>query len=80
MLFGSIGLLMTFIPSFRNMRIFSSIALLGTTFTAWYLVGHAASHGCQRGLWGIPGNQTLQNFVVGGTNLLFVYGGHAMLV
>lgn len=71
---------MTFIPSFRNMRIFSFIALLGTTFTAWYLVAHSAPHGYQKGLWGIPGNQNLQNFVLGGTNLLFVYGGHAMLV
>ena len=71
---------MTFIPSFRNMRIFSCLALLGTTFTAWYLVGYAGSHGYQRGLWGIPSNQSLQSFVEGGTNLLFVYGGHAMLV
>ena len=62
------------------MRIFAFIAIVGTTFTAWYLVAHAAQQGCQGHLWGIPANTSLQDFVEGGTNLLFVYGGHAMLV
>jgi hypothetical protein len=33
--FGGIAMLMSLIPDFRNFRIFSFIALLATTFTAW---------------------------------------------
>ena len=80
LLFGSVGLTTTFIPSFRNMRIFSFIAILGTTFTAWYMVAQASSQGLQKGLWGQGPTQGVQSFVEGSTNLLFVYGGHAMLM
>lgn len=34
-IFGGIALLMALIPSFRNMRLFSLLALLGTTYTSW---------------------------------------------
>ncbi|DBA89592.1 TPA: Lymphocyte transmembrane adapter 1 [Trebouxia sp. C0005] len=80
LLFGSVGLTTSFIPSFRNMRIFSFIAILGTTFTAWYMVAQASAQGLQEGLWGQAPTQGLQAFVEGSTNLLFVYGGHAMLM
>jgi len=76
LLFGSVGLTTSFIPSFRNMRIFSFIAILGTTFTAWYMVSQASAQGLQ----GQAPTQGLQAFVEGSTNLLFVYGGHAMLM
>ena len=79
-MFGSVGLTTSFIPSFRNMRIFSFIAILGTTFTAWYMVSQASAQGLQEGLWGQAPTQGLQAFVEGSTNLLFVYGGHAMLM
>ncbi|KAL0027200.1 hypothetical protein WJX77_002860 [Trebouxia sp. C0004] len=80
LLFGSVGLTTSFIPSFRNMRIFSFVAILGTSFTAWYMVAHASAQGLQEGLWGQAPTQGLQAFVEGSTNLLFVYGGHAMLM
>ncbi|KAL3151650.1 hypothetical protein ABBQ38_012639 [Trebouxia sp. C0009 RCD-2024] len=80
LLFGSVGLTTTFIPSFRNMRIFSFIAILGTTFTSWYLVAEAGEAGLQPHLWSQAPTQGLRAFVEGGTALLFVYGGHAMLM
>lgn len=80
LLFGSVGLTTTFIPSFRNMRIFSFIAILGTTFTSWYLVAEAGEVGLQPHLWSQAPTQGLRAFVEGGTALLFVYGGHAMLM
>ena len=80
LLFGSVGLSTTFIPSFRNMRIFSFIAMLGTTFTAWYMVAEASAAGLKPNLWSQPPAQGLQAFVEGGTALIFVYGGHAMLM
>lgn len=80
LLFGSVGLSTTFIPSFRNMRIFSFIAILGTTFTAWYMVAEASAAGLKPNLWSQPPAQGLQAFVEGGTALIFVYGGHAMLM
>ena len=80
LLFGRVGLTTTFIPSFRNMRIFSFIAILGTTFTAWYMVSEASRQGLQKGLWGQAPAEGVQAFVEGSTNLLFVWGGHAMLM
>ena len=32
-MFGAIALLMVLVPSFRNMRLFSFLALAGTTYT-----------------------------------------------
>ena len=62
------------------MRIFSFIAILGTTFTAWYMVAEASAAGLKPNLWSQPPAQGLQAFVEGGTALIFVYGGHAMLM
>ena len=62
------------------MRIFSFIAILGTTFTAWYMVAEASAAGLQPHLWNQAPTQGLRAFVEGGTALLFVYGGHAMLM
>lgn len=62
------------------MRIFSFIAILGTTFTAWYMVAEASAAGVQPRLWNQAPTQGLRAFVEGGTALLFVYGGHAMLM
>ena len=35
LMFGGGALLVSFVPSFRNMRILSIIAILGTTYTSW---------------------------------------------
>ena len=35
LMFGGGALLVSFVPSFRNMRILSMVAILGTTYTSW---------------------------------------------
>ena len=38
---------LAFVPTFRNMRLFAIWALIGTTYTSWYMIGtsiHAGVH------------------------------------
>ena len=34
-MFGGVAMLMSLLPDFRNFRVFSFVALVATTFTAW---------------------------------------------
>lgn len=50
-IFGGIMTGLSFVPSFRNMRLFALYALLGTTFTAWYMTGTSIHNGVDNSVW-----------------------------
>jgi hypothetical protein len=49
---------MVLVPSFRNMRMFALLALLGTTYTSWYMMITSWSHGLQPGAASKPPGTT----------------------
>lgn len=84
LVFGGIAMTMSLLPSFRNFRAFSFLALVATTFTAWFMVSAgikgSGGHGLQAAAWR---NQTpsegWHGFMAGAAQIIFVFGGHAML-
>ena len=67
------------IPSFRNVRALTLLALIGTTYTSWYMIGSSWAHGLK------PYAATLQptsieNIFAATSNILFTFGGHCMLL
>lgn len=44
LIFGGVMCLSIFIPNFRNMRIFTLLALLATLFTSWYMIIQSGCH------------------------------------
>eukprot|EP00891_Asterochloris_glomerata_P000679 jgi/Astpho2/679/Aster-x0950 len=83
LMFGGGALLVSFVPSFRNMRILSMVAILGTTYTSWYMLAFAkANKGTGQAtlvaeLSTVP---QLRQAAAATATILFTYGGHAMLV
>eukprot|EP00775_Hariotina_reticulata_P005826 gene5826-6067_t len=69
-IFGAIAVLMAMVPSFRNMRIFAFLALVGTTYTSWYMMGESWKHGLVPGAASRP-PQGLENVFAGLSNILF---------
>ncbi|KAK9868838.1 hypothetical protein WJX84_001337 [Apatococcus fuscideae] len=45
LIFGGCLMAFTFVPSFRQMRILNIIGIIGTAFTAWYIVGESLRAG-----------------------------------
>ncbi|EFN55688.1 hypothetical protein CHLNCDRAFT_133952 [Chlorella variabilis] len=84
LVFGGVAMLMSLIPSFRNFRIFSFIALVATTFTAWYMVAMGIigynDEGLQSVAWTDQTPPSLDGFFAGASNIIFTFGGHAMLL
>lgn len=79
-IFGGIMTSLSFVPSFRNMRIFAIYALIGTTFTAWYMTGTSIANGVDNSVWTAAPYDGLDGFFDGLTNILFTFGGHFMLL
>lgn len=77
LIFGGIAMLSVLLPTLRHFRIINIIALIGTTYTAWYIVATAASHGVAPGA-ASRGPLNIENFYVGASVLFSAFGGHAM--
>ena len=84
LVFGGVALCMSLLPTFRNFRAFSFLALVATTFTAWFMVAAGVRGSGGQGLQAVAfTNQTpsqgWHGFMEGASNIIFVFGGHAML-
>ncbi|KAL4441475.1 hypothetical protein ABPG77_001979 [Micractinium sp. CCAP 211/92] len=83
LVFGGVAMGMSALPSFRNFRLFSFLALVATTFTSWYMVAMGIKGADDQGLnsaaWdnNVP---SLSAFFAGASNIIFTFGGHAMLL
>lgn len=77
--FGAIATLMVLVPGFRNMRIFVFLALIGTTYTSWYMMAVSWSHGLEAAAASRP-PLGLEAVFAGLSNILFTFGGHCMLL
>ena len=60
-------------------RVFSIVGVVGTTFTSMLMLATSATHGPLPGVTR-TGPPSFEKFWVGATNILFVFGGHAMCV
>ncbi|PSC69121.1 auxin transporter 1 [Micractinium conductrix] len=84
LVFGGVATAMSLLPNFRNFRLFSFIALVATTFTAWYIVvmgiQGADGQGLQSSPWTDQKPESLDGFFAGASNIIFTFGGHAMLL
>ncbi|KAL9313562.1 hypothetical protein ACSQ67_019014 [Phaseolus vulgaris] len=78
-IFGACCATTVFIPSFHNYRIWSSLGLLMTTYTAWYLTVASLLHGQVEGVKH-SGPTKLVLYFTGATNILYTFGGHAVTV
>ena len=58
---------------------FSIVGVVGTTFTSMLMLATSATHGPLPGVTR-TGPPSFEKFWVGATNILFVFGGHAMCV
>lgn len=73
--FGGIAMTMSLLPSFRNFRAFSFLALVATTFTAWFMVAAGIKGSGGRGLQAVAWrNQTpsegWHGFLAGASNIM----------
>jgi auxin influx carrier (AUX1 LAX family) len=83
---GGAMLAFTAVPSYRDTRVINGIALLGTTFTAWYIVvaskPAAAAAAAAAGLVRLPptplGPASARNFFLGGTIIIGSLSGHVI--
>lgn len=50
-IFGALATCMCLVPSFRNMRMFSFLALVGTTYTSWYAASAMFNRHCRPAAW-----------------------------
>ncbi|GAB4818758.1 hypothetical protein N2152v2_005804 [Parachlorella kessleri] len=84
LVFGGVATCMTLLPSFRNARVFSFLALIATTYTAWYMVAMGIKGYNDEGLssqaWREQKPMGLDGFFAGASNIIFTFGGHAMLL
>ena len=60
-------------------RVFSIVGVVGTTFTSMLMLSTSALDGPLPGVTR-TGPPSFEKFWVGATNILFVFGGHAMCV
>ncbi|KAI8476179.1 MAG: transmembrane amino acid transporter protein-domain-containing protein [Monoraphidium minutum] len=79
LIFGAVAMLMILVPSFRNMRAFTFLALAGTTYTAWFLIVSSLAHGLDASAAALP-PPGAEAFFQGFSNIVFTFGGHCMLM
>lgn len=75
-------MLFLMVPGMRNMRPFSFLALVGTTYTAWYMMGMSWANWHPRTVARAarappPG---VEAFFQAFSNIVFTFGGHCMLM
>ena len=83
---GGAMLAFTAVPSYRDTRVINAIALLGTTFTAWYIVAAsrpaAAAAAAASGVARLPptplGPASARDFFLGGTIMVGSLSGHVI--
>lgn len=66
-------------PLPRNMRLFSLLALIGTTYTSWYMMAESWKHGLNAAAATQP-PLGLDAFFQGFSNIVFTFGGHCMIM
>lgn len=67
--------IVSFLPTFRDYRAFAALALLATTYTAWYMTISSAVQGPIEDVqYDAPSD--LRGFFTAFTSLLFMFGGH----
>ncbi|EFJ32775.1 hypothetical protein SELMODRAFT_85340 [Selaginella moellendorffii] len=72
-------LTMVLIPRAQHYRIWSSIGIVATTYTAWYLTIASILLGPEPDVKHTAPPSTVQYFV-GATNMLYAFGGHAITI
>lgn len=64
------------LPTLRHFRVINILGLIGTTYTAWYIVSAAVIHGpSPQALRGPP---SVKDFYNGFSVIMSAFGGHAM--
>jgi auxin influx carrier (AUX1 LAX family) len=76
LILGGVFSSLCLVPTFRHYRILSTIALVATAYTAWYMTIVSAIEGPQPNSTNNEG-PTLQEYFTAFTALLFMFGSHA---
>jgi hypothetical protein len=75
--FGALMQLSVLLPTLRHFRVINVLGLVGTTYTAWFIVVSAVLHGPTAGA-AARGPVSLRNFYTGFSVIMSAFGGHAM--
>lgn len=77
LIFGGLMQLSVLLPTLRHFRVINMLGLLGTTYTAWFIVASAAQHGVSSAALG-RGPASTRDFFTGFAVIMSAFGGHAM--